>query len=104
MAIFLAYYLYSIYVESSHNKKNAMDLDRRKKQQAIPDHLEQVLNKLQMTTLLQLQAIGWRLLFVRRPENEPVMPVLCDPSNGFTAIIEENGSSNAEHGLVFRPY
>ena len=77
--------------------------DRRTKQEPIPGNLEKVLNKLQMTTLLQLEALGWRLWFVRRPLFQPVMPVLYDPSNNFTAIIEEDGTSNPDHGMSFRP-
>ena len=77
--------------------------DRRDRQDPVPGHLERILNKLQMTTLLQLESMGWKLWFVRRPLFQPVMPVLFDPSMNFTAIIEESGESNADHGLVFRP-
>lgn len=77
--------------------------DRRVNQEPIPGHLENILNKLQMTTLLQLQSIGWKLWFVRRPLFQPVMPVICDPSGNFTAIIEEDGSNNIDHGMTFRP-
>jgi hypothetical protein len=76
--------------------------ERRIKQEPIPNHLERFLNKLQMTALLQLEALGWQLWFVRRPLFQPVMPVLCDPSGSFTAILEEDGSSNIDHGYVFR--
>ena len=77
--------------------------DRRHKQPPIPDHLENILNKPQMTTLLQLESIGWRLWFVRRPLFQSVMPVLCDPTNDFPAILEEDGSCNIDHGMSFRP-
>ena len=77
--------------------------DRRKKQDPIPGNLERILNKIQMTTLLQLESIGWQLWFVRRPLFQPVMPVIYNPSYSFTAIIEEDGSSNIDHGMTFRP-
>lgn len=76
--------------------------DRRDGQVPIPQHLEKFLNKVQMTTLLQLESMGWRLWFVRRPLFQPVMPVLYDPTHRFTAIIEEDGQSNVDHGLIFR--
>ncbi len=78
-------------------------IDRRTIQEPIPNQLENVLNKLQMTTLLKLESIGWYLWFVRRPLFQPVMPVLHDNTNSFTAIIEEDGSINFDHGMSFRP-
>lgn len=77
--------------------------ERRKSKKAIPDHLERWLNKLQMTTLLQLEALGWRVWFVRRPLFQPAMPVLCDPTDSFTAVIDEDGHYNTNHGYLFRP-
>ena len=78
-------------------------IEKRNKKKPIPEDLGSVLNKLQMTTLLQLEALGWRLWFVRRPLFQTVMPVLCDPTKSFTAVIEENGRYNSNHGYVFRP-
>jgi hypothetical protein len=77
--------------------------ERRVKQEPIPNHLEHLLNKLQMTALLQLEAIGWHLWFVRRPLFQPAMPVLCNPSGNYTVILEEDGTYNINHGLAFRP-
>ena len=76
--------------------------ERRVKQDPIPSHLEKYLNHLQMTTLLFLKALGWKLWFVRRALFQPVMPVLWDPSGKFTAIIEENGKYDVDHGIAFR--
>ena len=77
--------------------------DRRTESSSIPSHLENVLNDLQMKTLLQLESSGWQLWFVRRPLSQPAIPVLYDPSFSFTAIIEEDGKENTNHGLTFRP-
>ena len=77
-------------------------VEKRTKQDPIPKQLETVLNKPQMTTLLNLESIGWSLLFVRRPQFQPIMPVLRDNTNSFTAIIEEDGSINFDHGVTFR--
>ena len=77
--------------------------DRRGNQKAIPNHLESILNKFQMSTLLDLEAMGWKLWFVRRPLFQPVMPVLCDPTNSFTAVLENDGNYNVDHGISFRP-
>ena len=79
------------------------DNEKRNKKKAIPNHLDHWLNKLQMTTLLQLETLGWKLWFVRRPRFQPVMPVLWDPTNSVTAVIEEDGYYNTNHGYLFRP-
>lgn len=76
--------------------------ERRDKHKPIPNHLERFLNKFQMTELLQLEAMGWHLWFVRRPLFQPAMAVMYDPTGQFTAVLEENGSSNINHGLSFR--
>ena len=77
--------------------------DRRAGEKPIPDNLENVLNKSQMTKLLQLESMGWRLWFVRRPLFQSVMPVLYDPTNSFTGVIEDSGDCNVDHNLQFRP-
>ncbi len=76
--------------------------DRRVKQEPVPGHLEKYLNHFQMTTLLTLKAMGWKLWFVRRALFQPVMPVLRDPTERITAIIQENGKYDADHGIIFR--
>ena len=77
--------------------------DRRAGEQPIPDNLEKVLSKPQMTKLLQLESMGWRLWFVRRPLFQAVLPVLYDPTNSFTGVIEDTGACSVDHNLKFRP-
>ena len=77
--------------------------DRRSQKSPIPNHLEGILNNNQMTTLLQLESLGWQLWFVRRPISKSAIPVIYDPSYSFTAIIEEDGTRNSSHGMTFRP-
>ena len=77
--------------------------DRRHKQDPIPKNLDQVLNRLQKVAINQLQFLGWRLWFVRRPLFQPVVPVLVNITNNLTAVIGEDGSIDENHGLVFRP-
>jgi hypothetical protein len=77
--------------------------DRRDKQAPVPDKLERFLNSLQISTIYYLEAIGWKLWFVRRPLFQPGMPVLLSPTGRATGIVEENGSLSTSHGLEFRP-
>lgn len=80
----------------------SVNTDKRNHKKAIPEHLESELNALQMMTLSQLEALGWKLWFVRRPMFQAALPVLLDPTGSFTAVIEENGRYNSNHGYNFR--
>ena len=77
--------------------------ERRTRQAPIPGNLDHYLNKLQMSALLKLQELGWRLWFVRRPLFQSVTAVLFDPTETYTAVLEEDGTNNIDHGMIFRP-
>jgi hypothetical protein len=75
--------------------------DRRERQPPVPDNLEEILNKAQMSIMQKLQQLNWKLWFVRRSVLHPVMAVMMGPNN-VTAILEEDGMPNINHGLQFR--
>lgn len=77
--------------------------DKRKTQEPVPGNLEQVLNALQIATLNKIEDFGWHLWFVRRPLFQPVLPVVTDAGHTMTAVLEDDGSINKEHGMMFRP-
>ena len=77
------------------------DGDRRERQPPIPDNLEDILNKAQLSIIGKLEKLNWRLWFVRRSVLHPVMAVMMGPNN-VTAILEEDGMPNVNHGLQFR--
>ena len=77
--------------------------ERRTHEPPIPTDLYQLLNQTQLSALLFLQALGWRLWFVRHPLFQSAIVVLWDPTNSYTAILEEDGEPNINHGLIFRP-
>jgi len=64
-------------------------IDRRIKMEPIPGQLDNISNKLQMSAILQLESIGWRLWFVRRPLFQPVMPVafVVKPAPASTSFL-----------------
>lgn len=78
-------------------------IEKRVKLKPIPDNLSKILNKPQMSTLLQAQAMGWHLWFVRRQRFTIVVPVMRDETKTETAVIEEDGDFNTNHGYNFRP-
>ena len=77
--------------------------DKRNKQDPIPKNLDQILNDLQKMAINQLEFLGWRLWFVRRPLFQTVLPVLVNTTNNLTAVVGENGSLIKDHGMTFRP-
>ena len=78
-----------------------LDGERRERQAPIPDNLEEILNKAQLSIIHKLERLNWRLWFVRRSVLHPVMAVMMGPNN-VTAVLEEDGMPNINHGLQFR--
>jgi len=75
--------------------------DRRERQPPIPDNLEEILNKAQLSIIKKLEQLNWQLWFVRRSVLHPVMAVMRGP-NDITAVLEDDGMPNINHGLQFR--
>lgn len=76
--------------------------DKRTGQEPVPADLDRFLNQLQITTLRKIEDFGWRLWFVRRPLFQPVVAVVSNPERSNTAIPEDDGSMNKQHGLMLR--
>jgi hypothetical protein len=76
--------------------------DRRTQQPPVPSELQAFLNQKQFSTLLFLQALGWHLWFVRHPLFQSHLVVLWNPTNKYTATLEEDGELNINHGQEFR--
>jgi len=77
------------------------DGERRERQPPIPDNLEEILNQAQLSIIKKLEQLNWKLWFVRRNVLYPVMAVMMGPNN-VTAVLEEDGMPNINHGLQFR--
>ena len=75
--------------------------ERREKQVPVPEDLNHILNQTQLVILNELKKLDWHLLFVRRSVYQPVLAVMRAP-NGFTAILEDDGIPNVNHGMEFR--
>lgn len=83
------------------NYEMNLDGERREKQVPVPEDLKNILNQTQLVILNELQKLNWRLLFVRRSVYQPVLAVMRAP-NGSTAILEDDGIPNINHGMEFR--
>ena len=66
--------------------------DKRFKQAPIPKNLDSLLNEKQKASIDELENMGWRLWFVRRPKFQPVIPVLHDTKHDAIALIDERGN------------
>ena len=60
----------------------------------VPDNLDDLLNKLQMRALNQIEGFGWQLQFVRRPLFQDPVPVILSPDGKRYATLESDGRIN----------
>lgn len=80
-----------------------MDKDQRNTQQPIPDNLEQVLNSKQQAALKMIQALGWRLKFVRRPLFMEAQPIVYNAKFDQVGVLDPDGNIDLELDLNIRP-
>ena len=78
--------------------------EKRSKQDPIPANFQEMLTPAQLATLQKIESYGGELWFIRHPLFQDIVPVVrCSKTEDCkTAIIEEDGSLNKEHGLVIR--
>ena len=79
-----------------------MDREKRKGDEAVPDHLEEVLSEMQMLALHQVESFGWQLRFVRRPLFQEPVPVVFSGDGTKIGVLEEDGRINMEPEIQVR--
>jgi hypothetical protein len=79
-----------------------MDREKRKGDEAVPEHLEQVLSEMQMLALHQVESFGWQLRFVRRPLFQEPVPVVFSADGTKIGVLEEDGRINMEPEIQVR--
>jgi len=84
-----------------HNYEVNHNGERRERQAPVPANLKYILNPAQLVILNELKKLNWQLLFVRRSVYQPVVAVISAP-NGATAVLEDDGIPNVNHGMQFR--
>ena len=81
---------------------SAMISDRRKSRKLPRDSVEKILNREQLSALLQGQQFGWRLWFIRKPFFPDTLPVLYNITQGASGILEPDGHINSDVRLKVR--
>jgi hypothetical protein len=79
------------------------DKERRKAAPPPSRALERLLNSAQIDALRSLEHFGWELKFVRKPLFQPAVPIVFDGDRKSYAVIEEDGSVNANPPFKIRP-
>jgi hypothetical protein len=69
---------------------------------AVPDNLDELLNRHQMRSLHQIEKFGWQLHFVRRPSCQASIPVILSPEGDKFATLEQDGRVNMTPDLDLR--
>lgn len=79
-----------------------VSIERRINKEPVPDNLDYFLTEHQLKSISKLETQGWFLWFVRRPFGQASVPFLLELDFGSVAIIENDGTFNANHGFSFR--
>jgi hypothetical protein len=94
--------LFGHFLNEPVKKVHAMDQDKRKGGDAIPQNAMDMLNELQVLALRQMEGFGWRLHFIRRPLFQERIVVVIDSVGEKMGILEEDGSINMASSTTFR--
>ena len=76
--------------------------ERRKGTLPVPDDPLKYLNAEQLFTCRRMQALGWKIKFIRRPLYQRVICVLTNQDESLLAVIEQNGMLNKHPYISFR--
>jgi len=79
-----------------------MQKDKRKKRQAIPDNLRQILTPAQARTLEDITKLGWQLKFVRQPMFLEPVPVVSNASNDQIGVLDPDGKISIDSEFTLR--
>ena len=79
-----------------------MDKERRSSEKYTQSILKRRLNEQQILTLQQMEATGWKILFIRSRLLLPAITVLTHIEDGDVVVLEDDGSIKQEHDLNFR--
>lgn len=79
-----------------------MDREKRKGELPVPENAAEMLNRLQVLALRQMENFGWRLQFIRRPLFQDPVAVVVDGNGVKIGILEEDGRINMEPEIEVR--
>lgn len=79
-----------------------VDKEKRKGEKPVPDNLEDLVNEVQLLTLHQIERFGWRLMFVRRPLFQDVIPVVVSGEGDKIGVLDEDGRLDMQSPIKIR--
>ena len=79
-----------------------LDQERRRQEKELSLVLKRQLNEEQRLTLSSLEAFGWELKFIRKPQFGAPVAVIFDADRKKFAILEADGSLNENPGFEIR--
>ncbi len=79
-----------------------MDKERRGSEEHTQSKLKRMLSEKQLLTLQQMEATGWKILFIRSRLLLPTITALTHIEDGDVVILEEDGNIKQEHNLNVR--
>ena len=79
-----------------------MQKERRSSEKHTESTLKRLLSEEQLLALQQMEAAGWKILFIRSRLLLPTVTVLTHIEDGDVVILEEDGSILQEHNMTFR--
>jgi hypothetical protein len=79
-----------------------MTRDRRKNNKLNQDDVKKILNRKQLTALIECQYFGWKLKFIRSPLFQDPVPVLYNAKIDQIGILDPDGHINIELKLEVR--
>lgn len=79
-----------------------MTRDRRKNNKLNQDDVKKILNRKQLTALIECQYFGWKLKFIRSPLFQEPVPVLYNAKIDRIGILDPDGHINIDLKLEIR--
>ena len=79
-----------------------MENDKRKGEQPVPDHFEELLNDMQLRALHQMENFGWELRFIRRPLFQEPVAVVYNAEGSKIGVLESDGRVNMDPDIEVR--
>lgn len=76
--------------------------DRRTGKDPVPDNLGKYLNEAQLGALKQVESLGWKLMFIRRPAQRETVAVVVDTKGHIMGVLEKDGSINKQSDIIIR--
>jgi hypothetical protein len=76
--------------------------DRRTGKKPVPENLDKYLSEAQLSALQEVEGLGWKLMFIRRPPQRETIAVVVDTNGHIMGVLEKDGSINKQSDIIIR--